>query len=95
MLIDEIDEELTIASSYTQRETEHEMFKKRNEEGQYQILIKKYLQGDENKFREYFRVSRKIFYYVLSHIKDDIEKSAYNRVINPITAEEKLCLTVR
>lgn len=95
ILIDEIDEELFIAEMSSKRESEHEMFKRRAEEGYYRVLIKKYLFEDEDKFREFFRVSRKLFYHILSYIKDDISKTPYNRVKDPICVEEKLCLTLR
>lgn len=72
-----------------------EMFKKRDTEGAYEILICRHLHHNETKFREYFRLTPVLFDYVLNYIKDDITSKPYNRYKKPITPEQKLCLFLR
>jgi len=51
--------------------------------------------NSEIKFREFFRVSRDIFHLILTEIKEDITTRSCNRWQTPISAEQKLCLTLR
>lgn len=98
LLIEEEEEEdlvLDLLLSERQNKRENRMFSKRRLEGAYQLTIEKRLFGDEQKFREYFRLSRELFYVVLQHIREDITKNPYNRQRNPISPEEKLSLTLR
>lgn len=77
------------------RKKTHEMFLNRKTEGSFNNLIKKYLMCEEDKFVQYFRVSPQIFYLILDKIRDEIESIPYNRVINPISSEQKLCVALR
>lgn len=79
----------------TKRSEESEIFKKRKTEGVYEILICRHLQTNDEKFRQYFRLTPVLFDYVLNHIKDDIVSKPCNRNKNPITPEQKLCLFLR
>lgn len=72
-----------------------EIFARRLQEGVYTILIEKYLMNSESAFRQYFRLSRSEFDYVLSHIKRDLEPQKTNFNQNPISARQKLCITLR
>jgi hypothetical protein len=47
------------------------------------------------KSSEEFRVSRYLFNRILSCIKEDLTRSKCNCVSNPISAEEKLCPSLR
>jgi len=49
----------------------------------------------ETKFREFFRVLRDIFLFILTEIREDITTRSCNRWQTPISAEQKLCLTLR
>nr|CAH7761364.1 unnamed protein product [Callosobruchus chinensis] len=74
------------------RRSESDLFKKRSIEGAYQILICRHLYTNENRFREYFRLTPALFDYVLGYIKEDLCSKPTNRVQNPLTPEQKLCL---
>nr|CAH7764265.1 unnamed protein product [Callosobruchus chinensis] len=77
------------------RRSESDLFKKRSIEGAYQILICRHLYTNENKLREYFRLTPALFDYVLGYIKEDLCSKPTNRVQNPLTPEQKLCLLLR
>jgi len=92
ILEDEEDDDLLI---YCMGEGAKDIFKKRKDEGYYSTLIGRYLMDSEIKFREFFRVSRDIFHLILTEIKEDITTRSCNRWQTPISAEQKLCLTLR
>ncbi|KAL4132684.1 hypothetical protein QTP88_009802 [Uroleucon formosanum] len=71
------------------------MFKNRETEGAFQILVRRHLQCNDEKFRQYFRLTPVLFDYVLNHIRDDLTYKPYNRHKKPIYPEEKLCILVR
>jgi hypothetical protein len=58
-------------------------------------LIGRYFMDSEIKFREFFRVSRDIFHFILKEIKEDITAPSCNRWQRAISAEKKLSLTLR
>lgn len=74
---------------------EGELFKSRATEGAFQILVCCHLQCNEEKFRQYFRLTPVLFDFVLNHIRDDLTSKPYNRHKKPICPEEKLCILVR
>lgn len=88
-------EEEESSEEETQREPESELFKKRREEGAYQILVCRHLFNNENKFREYLRLTPILFDYVLNYIKEDITLKPTNRIPNPLSPEQKLCVFLR
>lgn len=71
------------------------MYKRRNEEGTFVNLITKYLIDDEDKFQRFFRLNRNQFNFVLSAIIGKINKKPSVFVRKPISAEEKLAVTLR
>jgi len=71
------------------------LFKTRREEGYHQILINGHLRLDEKKFREFFRLNRGQFDYILSIIEGDLTTIPTPFVPKPITPEEKLAVTLR
>lgn len=77
------------------RKKELPMFKNRQTEGFQSILIKNHLNDNETKFKEFFRISRFQFNYILNLIQDDIKLKPCNRVRDPITPSEKLAVTLR
>ncbi|KAF5277456.1 hypothetical protein FQR65_LT15986 [Abscondita terminalis] len=77
------------------RRSESHLFKKRTTEGAYKILICLHLYSNENKFREYFRLTPALFDYVLGYIEEDLCSKLTNRVQNPLTPEQKLFLLLR
>lgn len=97
ILLEEEEEEEWLQLELLEKERceKHDIFKKRAEEGYFSLLINSHLKGDEKKFREFFRLNPEQFNFVLSLIQEDIKKPGTNCVKYPITAEEKLALTLR
>jgi len=94
MLLEEIEGEEMLIDQVSSKNV-HNMFRKRKEEGFFSVLIEKHLFRDEKKFREFFRLSWEQFNYVLNLIEDDIKSNPCNRVKEPISAAEKLAVTLR
>lgn len=93
------DEDLVMLQLLSQlafkRKSAHEMILSREKEGAFNLLIKKYLMTNDDKFVEYFRVSLPMFHTILEHISNDITSTPCNRHPNPISPEQKLCVTLR
>lgn len=77
------------------RSKESEIFRNRATEGAFKILVRRHLHCNEERFKQYFRLTPALFDYVLHHIKEDLISNAYNRHMQPILPEEKLCLFIR
>lgn len=77
------------------RKSTRAMILNRESEGAFNLLIKKYLMTEEDSFAKFFRITPHLFYKLLNKISSDITTLPYNRNPNPITAEQKLCLTLR
>ncbi|GFT15149.1 DDE Tnp4 domain-containing protein [Trichonephila clavipes] len=71
------------------------VFKNRSSEGVFQILVCRHLHCNDEKFRQYFRLTPVLFDYVLNNIRDELTSKPYNRHKKPICPEEKLCILVR
>ncbi|KAK9732022.1 hypothetical protein QE152_g13183 [Popillia japonica] len=82
------------------------IFTTRETEGVFNLTVERRLFGNDQKFREYFRLSTERSQIVLEHIKEDVTKLPYNRHKNPISLpynrhknpispEEKLSITLR
>ena len=67
------------------RMAEDDLFKSRGTEGAFEILIRLRLLTNEEKFREYFRLTPQLFDYVLNHIRNDLSYKPYNRHTKPIS----------
>lgn len=67
----------------------------RETEGFFKKLIEGHLFNNEVKFREFFRVNREQFNFILSLVKDDLTKEPTMRVPVPISPDEKLAITLR
>lgn len=93
---DEDDEVIELLFSLPfKRKSTQEMILNRNNEGTYNLLIKKYLMTDEDKFMKFFRVSPLLFSTILDYISDEITSEPCNRTPKPISAAQKLCVTLR
>lgn len=77
------------------RIAEDDLFKFRDTEGAFEILVRRHLLSNEDKFREYFRLTPQLFDYVLHHIRNDLSYKPYNRHTKPIRPEQKLCILLR
>lgn len=71
------------------------LIKQRKLEGFQSILVKNHLTDNEIKFKEFFRITRYQFNYILELIQDDLITNPYNRVKDPITPTKKLAITLR
>lgn len=96
-LLDEEEDEtiVRIIERNVQRRPSHMMFRQRSTEGTYNNLICRYLMDDEEKFQQFFRLTKEQFLFVLSAIEPDIKKAPTNIIQRPITAQEKLGVTLR
>lgn len=83
------------SSEDEKRRSTSDLFKHRSTEGTFEILVCRHLQTNEDKFKEYFRLTPVLFDYVLGYIKDELTSKPYNRNKNPISAEQKVCLFLR
>lgn len=77
------------------RNTPHAMYKQRNAEGAYNVLVERHLLDDDTKFQRYFRLTPHLFHRVLSKIEPELKKEPTTWVQKPITARQKLCITLR
>lgn len=89
---EEDDDFLLLYAMRKKRKLTMPLFKKRSQEGSYSVLIQNHLLGDERIFREYCRLNKSQFNFVLSLIKEEIKPKVLRVAI---TAEEKLFLTLR
>ena len=56
----------------------HAIFKRRQEEGYFKMLINNHFLGDDVKFLQFFRLNELQFDFVLSLEKQDMKKSSTN-----------------
>lgn len=87
---EEEDDEIMLLLTSKRNEIDS-LYTSRVDEGSYQILIKRHLDLKEQKFRQYCRLNKSEFKFVLSLIKKDIQPMKKGS----ITADEKLFLTLR
>lgn len=97
LCLQEIDEEQAIIQHHLSKKSKltHAIFKARESEGFFSILIEKHLCEDQTKFREFFRLSWDQFNYVSNLIEDDITSKPTNKIKKPISPAEKLAVTLR
>nr|XP_023018037.1 uncharacterized protein LOC111507039 [Leptinotarsa decemlineata] len=91
---EEDEEHMLLHHIFQKRRGIQNLFVKRREEGYFKLLIA-LLKTDDSKFRECFRLNLDQFHFVVALIRDDLTKPGTNAVPLPITAEEKLALTLR
>src|SRR5436190_19038388 len=80
---------------YLSHELVYDIFVTRQEEGYFRLLISNHLESDDTLFSEFFRLSKDQFKFVEGLLWQDLTKSSTNRTPYPITAHEKLALTLR
>lgn len=85
----------TAIIKYIISKNKNEMYLAREAEGFFSVLIEKHLWRDETKFREFFRLSWDQFNYVLNLVEEDIKANPSIKIRKPITAAEKLAVTLR
>lgn len=72
-----------------------QLFKDRDEEGAYNILVKRHLMTDDLKFKEFFRLKREQFSKIADLIREDVTLQPTHRVKETLSAEMKLAVTLR
>ncbi|XP_050517993.1 uncharacterized protein LOC126892490 [Diabrotica virgifera virgifera] len=92
LMEEEDDDDLLLLHYKRKRKPTRSLFKNRQFEGSYSILIKKHLMANEDIFRSYCRLNKKQFNFIFSFIQDDINAKVTR---NAISGEEKLFLTLR
>lgn len=98
LLLEEEEEEDQIIGATSlpkNRKPIHEMFKHRDSEGFYEILINRHLKNNNIKFREFFRLNCQQFDFLLSLVENQLVLQPTNRIKKPITPAEKLAVTLR
>jgi hypothetical protein len=96
MLLDEIEDDYDILPLLVRtHEDRNVIYKNRQTEGCYDILIRRHLLDNETKFKRFFRVSRDQFFYLVNLIESDFKINPSNRDPRPLTAEMKLAVTLR
>lgn len=73
MLEEEEDDDLLLLHYFKQRSQIDPIFRNRNDEGFYRILIERHLKSDEEKFRKFCRFNKMQFNFVVSLIDDEIK----------------------
>lgn len=64
-------------------------------EGYHEILINGHLKNYEIKLREFFRINRIQFNFILNLIRDDLALNPTFFIRKPISPQEKLTVTFR
>ena len=95
LLEEEEDDDFVLLSTLDERGDASSLFKSRRTEGTFKVLIENHLKDNEQKFKEYFRLSKMQFQEVFDIIAPLIEKQPNSFVQQPISAYEKLALTLR
>lgn len=93
--MEEDEEERQLLDQRKKHRQIHDMFRNRVQEGAFNILVRRHLIDNDTKFKEYFRLSPHLFNHVLNFVKKDLTLKTCNRHGNPISPEEKLCITLR
>lgn len=92
---EDFEDELLLRMIPEQRNSFNSIVSTRKTEGFFKQLIEGHLFNNDTKFREFFRINKEQFYFILSLVKKDLTKEPTMRVPEPISADEKLALTLR
>jgi len=92
---EDFEDELLLRMIPEQRNAFNSIVSTRKIEGFFKQLIEGHLLNNDAKFREFFRVNKEQFYFILSLVKKYLTKEPTMRVPEPISADEKLALTLR
>lgn len=99
LLLEEEDDDAVLVADFEGRKRKREkvkaLFKTRNIEGYSSILVANHLLGDVQTFRQFFRLNKDQVDFVLTLVGTDLTKQSCRRVPSPISAQEKLLLTLR
>lgn len=95
MELDDEEEEEFVLMHLRRRQPAHEMYNRRTSEGAFGTIFNQYLSNDDILFRRYLRLPPQMFYDLLSSIESDIRIDPCNRIAEPISPTQQLCLTLR
>jgi len=74
LLLEEEDDDELLITRYKKRQKVNDLFINRKTEGFFEILINRHLSNDETKFREFFRVNKIQFDYLLSLVEVELSQ---------------------
>lgn len=77
------------------RSQENDLYKERRTEGFFTLLMKGHLENDEERFRQFFRLNREQFNFLVTLVGENLKSKSTPTHKNPITPEEKLAVTLR
>lgn len=86
---------LALKKMVKKRKTSLELFKRRHDEGAFNVLIQRHLIDNELKFVAYFRLTPHLFTKIFELIESDLLKVPTNFISHLISPKEKLCITIR
>lgn len=89
------DDDMLLLLLNSDRKKTSDLFRKRSEQGYFNLLINQHLLNNEEMFRQFFRLNKSQFYFVLGIIQESLTKFGTPAVKYPISPEEKLGLTLR
>jgi len=92
---EDFEDELLLRMIPEQRNSFNSLVSTRKTEEFFKQLIEGHLFNNDIKFREFFRINKEQFYFILSLVKKDLTKESTMRVPEPISVDEKLALTLR
>lgn len=79
----------------SQRCDANALYVNRKSEGYFATTIQNHFVNDDELFRRFFRLNRPQFNFVLSLVGDDLKRKSTNAVPEPISAEQRLAVTLR
>lgn len=74
---------------------EDALYRNRIAQGYFNLLIKGHLENDDERFRQFLRLNRSQFHFVLNLISEDLKTMSTTTHKTPISPEEKLAVTLR
>lgn len=89
------DEILLLLLRKKRRKVASNLYQQRLKEGYSNILVRNHLLEDDHTFKQFFRLNKSQFHFVLGLVGDRLKKMPSRRIKLPIKAEEKLSLTLR
>lgn len=95
ILLLEEEEHLALVHQCLESREKSSVYKRREQEGAFNIFIERHLIDSESRFKAYLRVSRDLFNYILNVIEGSITTNPSYRYPRPIEPVVKLCVTLR
>lgn len=91
----QLHEDEQLLNQSKKRKKAHEIYEKRAKEGAFGTLFESYLSNDELFFHKYLRLPPQIFYELLHVLEPELVLERTNRVAQPISPAQQLCIALR